>query len=170
MKTIFIASAFCFSAFSTPLMAQEKPANKNTTTETKRNSNDIALEALEHVKSIFVTAATATDEEKATAAASNVKTITEKIVALKVALKATPMPTVEEKKAFAQKMLQYEPQVSVIIKKMTNTFHANSEEVNKLIQPAVTSFQEKIKPTMSLINIYYPKDEMTGYINELKGK
>jgi hypothetical protein len=136
----------------------------------KKTSNDIALEALDHVKSIFASAATASDNEKATAAADTVKATTAKIVALQAVLKATPMPTVEEKKALAQKMLQYEPQVSVIIKKMTNTFHTNTEQVNAIIQPAVTSFQAKIKPTMDLINIYYPQEEMAGYMNELKGK
>ena len=173
MKTIFIATAFCFSAIIMPTMAQA-PAPVPDKTKNKAvaeiGANDIALEALNHVKSIFATTATATDIEKATMAAANVKATTAKIVALQKVLKATPMPTVVEKKAFAQKMLQYEPQVSVIIKKMTRALDTNSEEVNKIIQPAVTSFQAKIKPTMNLINTYYPEKEMAGYMNELKGK
>jgi hypothetical protein len=165
MKTITIAAAIIFSALPMSAIAQA-PTEKAA----KKTSNDIALEALDHVKSIFASAATASDNEKATAAADTVKATTAKIVALQAVLKATPMPTVEEKKALAQKMLQYEPQVSVIIKKMTNTFHTNTEEVNAIIQPVVTSFQAKIKPTMDLINTYYPQKEMAGYMKELKGK
>ncbi len=167
MKTIFIATALCFSAIIMPAMAQATPTAPE---KTKRTSNDIALEALNHVKSIFATTTTATDTEKATTAAADIKATTAKIVALQAVLKATPMPTVAEKKAFAQKMLQYEPQISVIIKKMTNTLNTNSEEVNKIIQPVVTGFQAKIKPTMNLLNTYYPQKEMAGYMNELKGK
>ncbi len=169
MKTIFIATALCFSAIIMPVMAQTPPSAPEKT-KAKRVANDIALEALNHVKTIFATTATASDIEKATMAAAAVKAATAKIVALQAVLKATPMPTVAEKKAFAQKMLQYEPQVSVIIKKMTNTLHTNSEEVNKIIQPVVTGFQAKIKPTMDLIDTYYPEKEMAGYMNELKGK
>jgi hypothetical protein len=165
MKILWIATALCLSTVLMPVMAQA-PAK----TVAKKTSNDIALEALDHVKSIFATAATANDLEKATAAVASVKSNTAKIIALQAVLKATPMPTVEEKKALALKMLQYEPQVSVIIKKMTYTFHSNSEEVNAIIEPAVTSFQAKIKPTMDLINTYYPKEEMEGYMDELKGK
>lgn len=167
MKTIFIASAICFSAIIMPVMAQASTPEK---TKTTRTANDVTLEILSHVKSIFAATATATDLEKATAAAATVNSTTEKIVALKAVLKATPMPTVAEKKAFAQKMLQYQPQVSVIIKKMTNALNTNSEEVNKIIQPTVTSFQAKIKSTMTLIGTYYPEKEMIGYMNELKGK
>ncbi len=165
MKLLSIASTLLLFASLTPVMAQtaEKSASK-------RSANDIALEALDHVKNIFAATITATDPEKAAIAATTVNETTKKIVALHPLLKATPMPTADEKKAFAQKMLQYEPQVSVIIKKMTNTFDTNSEEVNEIIQPAMTSFQEKIKITMDLINVYYPKEEMDGYMNELKGK
>jgi len=148
----------------------EVAATNPEVVETKLGANDIALEALNHVKSIFVTTATATDSEKATAAVATINITTKKIVALKRVLKATPMPSVTEKKAFAQKMLQYEPQVSMIIKKMTTVLNNNSEEVNKIIQPAVTSFQAKIKTTMDLIDIYYPEKEMMIYMNELKGK
>lgn len=165
MKLLSILSTLCFFSILTPVMAE-----KNDNEATTKNANDIALEALEHVKNIFAATIPATDAKKATAAAATVAETTKKIVALQLVLKATPMPTVDEKKAFAQKMLQYEPQVSVIIKKMTNTFDANTEEVNEIIQPAMTSFQAKIKPTMDLINIYYPKEEMDGYMNELKGK
>jgi hypothetical protein len=165
MKTKFLSSLSFFIALIIPLVAkaQDKVSNE-------KSSNDIALEALEHIKEILAATIPATDPEKAVTAATTVTENTKKIVALHAILKATPMPTVEEKKAFAQKMLQYEPQVAVIIKKMTNTFDTNSEEVNAIIQPAMTSFQEKIKNTMDLINVYYPKEEMDGYMNELKGK
>lgn len=167
MKTILIATALCLAALIMPVMAQAPASVKATV---KQTSNEIALEALNHVKTIFATTATANDLEKATTAAAEVKATTAKIVALRAFLKATPMPTVDEKKAFAQKMLQYEPQVSIIIKKMTNTLNTNSEEVNKIIQPVVTGFQAKIKPTMDLLDTYYPEKEMAGYMNKLKGK
>jgi hypothetical protein len=170
MKIIFITTALLFSVINMPILAQAPAAKKQTETKTKITANDVALEALNHVKSIFTITATATDIEKAAKAAAEVQSISEKIVALQAVLKATPMPTVAEKKAFAQKMLQYGPQVSVIIKKMTSTLDANSDEVNKMIQPAVTSFQAKIKLTMTLIDTYYPEKEMTRYMNELKGK
>lgn len=168
MKTKSLISLLCFIALLVPIMPLKAQTPDKAAVE--KTSNDIALEALEHVKDIFAATITATDPEKAAIAATTVTETTKKIVSLQAVLKATPMPTVDEKKAFAQKMLQYEPQVSVIIKKMTNTFDTNSEEVNEIIQPAMTSFQEKIKPTMDLIDIYYPQKEMEGYMNELKGK
>ncbi len=167
MKTIlpFIASALCSAAIITPSLAQA-PAKEVV----KRTTNEIALDTLNHVKSVFAASATATDAQKATTAATTLETTAVKIIALQTALKASPMPTIEEKKAFAQKMLQYEPQVSIIMKKMTNTFDNNSEEVNKIIQPAFTRFKSKIGPSMTLIEKYYPKKEMQGYMKELKGK
>lgn len=164
MKTLLIATALCSSALISPIMAQA------TAAEEKRAVNDVALEILNHTKSIFAIAATASDTEKATAAAASIDATTSKIVALQTVLKATPMPTVDEKKAFAQKMLQYEAQVSVVMKKMTNTFNTNSEEVNKLLQPAVSSFKAKSAAAITLINTYYPREEMSIYMNELRGK
>ncbi|MGJ8656335.1 MAG: hypothetical protein ACSHX6_07785 [Akkermansiaceae bacterium] len=164
MKTLLIATALCSSALISPIMAQ------STSASSKRATNDVALEALNHVKTIFATAATASDPEKATAAAATINATTSKIVALQTVLKASPMPTVPEKKAFAQKMLQYEAQVSTVMKKMTNTFNTNSEDVSKIIQPAISSFKAKSAATMTLINTYYPRKEMSVYMNELKGK
>ncbi len=154
-------------AFCTPAMAEssEEPSNDKILS---KNANDITFDALEQVKTILATAITASDLEKSTTAVTKIKGITKKIIAIETVLKATPMPTAEEKKAFARKMLKYESQVSVIIKKMTNTFENNTEETNKIIEPAMTSFQEKIKPTIDLINIYYPREEMDRYMNELK--
>lgn len=167
MKSLLTIVALTTSALVAPIMAQAPQAN---TTKAQRTANDVSLEILNHVKSIFTATATATDQEKATAAATTVNAITDKVVALQSALKATPMPTIEQKKAFAQKMLQYEAQVSVVMKKMTNTFNTNSEEVNKIIQPPITNFKNKTTPVMTLINTYYPREEMQGYINTLKGK
>lgn len=164
MKTLLITSALCFSALISPITAQ------TTSAATKRPVNDVALEALNHAKSIFATAATATDPEKATAAAATINATTSKIAALEKVLKATPAPSVEEKKAFAQKILQYQAQVSVILKKMTNTFNTSSEDISKIIQPAISNFKTNSKGTMTLINTYYPEKEMSVYMNELKGK
>jgi len=152
------------------VIAQEAKPKKTSAEQAPKTSNDIALEALNHVKSIFAITAKASDTANANLAATEITETTKKIIALDPILKATPMPTAAEKKDFAKKMLQYQIEVATIIKKMTQTLDNNSEEVNALIQPAITNFQAKIKPIMDRINIYYPKDEMNGYIQELKGK
>lgn len=164
MKKIFIATALFTSLIHATSFAQA-PA----TEVTKHTTNAFTLEILNHVKSVFAKSATATDAEKATEAATAIDATADKIVALHTALKASPMPSTEEKKALAQKMLQYEPQVGVILKKMTNTFNNNSEDVNKIIQPAFSSFKAKITPSMVLIEKYYPKKEMQSYMKALKG-
>jgi len=167
MTKSLIIVAICSFANILPIMAQATAPKKPAT---QREANDIAHEALNHLKSIFATTATATDIEKATKAADTIKATTAKIVQLKTKLEATPKPTIPQKILFAQKMLQYESQVTVIIKKMTNTFQTNSEEVNQIIQPAITSFKAKTTPMTNLINIYYPEKEMRGHMDALRGK
>lgn len=174
MKHTHIIAALCLSAI-TPLTAQTKTPPAPTKKEVskpaeKKTANTITLETLEHVKSIFAAAATSTTRETATQAAKEISATTDKIVALQATLKATPMPTAEEKQAFAQKMIQYQPQVIIIMKKMTNTFQANTEEINAIIQPPFTEFKTKTTQMMTLINTYYPKKEMDAYIEKLKNQ
>jgi len=178
MKITLLTTILSFITLNTIVSAQgatteTKPTTTPASAENEvnvRTTNMITLEILSHIREVFITSATATDLEKAKLAATKVNEITDKIIKNHNELKASPMPTVAEKKSLAQKMLQYEPQVVIIMQKMTNTFNSNTEEINKVIEPAIMGFKNKTTNTISFINTYYPKEEMTTYINELKEK
>jgi len=65
-------------------------------------------------------------------------------------------------------MLKFEVETAEIFQKMAKTFQNNPEEINKLIEPPMSETKKRIAPTMTLINDYYPAEEMLGYINTLK--
>ena len=154
---------------SDPIQTQAQKTDLNDPASSeKRNSNEITVEIIKHIKAIFTASSTAIDEKSATAAIKNINESTEKILSLKELLEATEKPTAEEKKQCAVHMLKSESEISEILKKMSQTFDNNQEEINKLIEPPLSKSKAKIAPTMMLINRYYPHDEMLGYINALK--
>lgn len=159
-----------FSLSLSTIIAQSVDPNKPTTAHPaeKHTANRTTKEILSHIKAIFVASSVATDEEQAQNAAKSINENTEKIIELTQYLKSAERPSSEDKQEFAVEMLKFEVETAEIFQKMAKTFQNNPEEINKLIEPPMSETKKRIAPTMTLINDYYPAEEMLGYINTLK--
>lgn len=168
MKLILLTSLMSVACLVAQTPAAKPAIKGESQPAEKRSANDITIEITNQIKSIFEASASAKDEATVKIALASINKSTESILKLKTDLKGTAKPTTEEKKQCAAVMIEFETSISEIIKTMSKTFADNTEEINALIEPSITSSKAKIAPAIALINDYYPKEEMDGYMRELK--
>jgi len=167
IKTIL---TICVLSTSVIFGQTTKPENTEQSKHTVEQSkaNIISQEILSHIKEIFMNSTTAKDKASAKTAITNMEQSAKKILSLKAQLETTRKPTAEEKQKFAIEMVKFEAEISDLYKAMFKTFENNTEEINELLEPAISMIKLEIAPALETINQYYPSEEMFGYIQAAK--